>query len=68
MQAASRVAREIREKAERFVKRGNSDYHQIQVAAYYKAQARGFVADHELDDWLEAEQEFNKRTASGGTD
>ncbi|MDR4516535.1 MAG: DUF2934 domain-containing protein [Nitrosomonas sp.] len=29
----------------------------IQVAAYYKAQARGFAPGYELDDWLAAEKE-----------
>ncbi len=29
----------------------------IAVAAYFKAQARGFAPGHELDDWLIAEQE-----------
>ena len=26
--------------------------------AYYKAESRGFEPGHELEDWLEAEQEF----------
>lgn len=29
----------------------------IAVAAYFKAEARGFSPGRELDDWLEAEQE-----------
>lgn len=29
----------------------------IAVAAYYKAQARGFQPGHELEDWLAAEAE-----------
>ena len=29
----------------------------IMVAAYYKAQSRGFDPGHDLDDWLEAERE-----------
>jgi hypothetical protein len=29
----------------------------IATAAYYKAEARGFTPDHELDDWLAAEAE-----------
>lgn len=29
----------------------------IQVAAYYKAQARGFKPGYELEDWLAAEKE-----------
>lgn len=34
--------------------------HRIAVSAYYKAQARGFVPGHELDDWLAAEAEVNQ--------
>ena len=29
----------------------------IATAAYYKAEARGFMPGQELDDWLEAESE-----------
>jgi len=31
----------------------------IATAAYYKAEARGFIPGQELDDWLEAEAEQN---------
>jgi hypothetical protein len=30
----------------------------IAVAAYYRAEQRGFAAGHELDDWLQAEQDI----------
>jgi hypothetical protein len=30
----------------------------IAIAAYYKAQSRGFAPNHEVDDWLEAEKEI----------
>jgi len=30
----------------------------IAELAYYKAESREFEPGHELDDWLEAEQEF----------
>ena len=30
----------------------------ISVAAYYKAQTRGFIAGQELDDWLAAEKNY----------
>jgi hypothetical protein len=33
----------------------------IATTAYYKAEARGFVPNLELDDWLEAEAEFEER-------
>jgi hypothetical protein len=32
----------------------------IATAAYYKAEARGFIPGLEIDDWLEAETELNK--------
>jgi hypothetical protein len=32
----------------------------IAVAAYYRAERRGFAPGGELDDWLEAERELNK--------
>ncbi|MEW6512704.1 MAG: DUF2934 domain-containing protein [Pseudomonadota bacterium] len=31
----------------------------IATNAYYKAEERGFVPGHELDDWLTAETEIN---------
>lgn len=36
---------------------GNERSVRIAVAAYYKAQARGFQPGHELEDWLAAEAE-----------
>jgi hypothetical protein len=32
----------------------------IAVAAYYKAEKRGFTAGGEVGDWLEAENELNR--------
>lgn len=32
----------------------------IAIAAYFKAQARGFAPGHELDDWLAAEAEVKQ--------
>lgn len=37
----------------------------IAVAAYYKAQARGYEPGHELQDWLDAEAEIMKKTRKG---
>ena len=37
----------------------------IAALAYFKSQARGFSPGHELDDWLEAEQEINGSSSSG---
>lgn len=36
---------------------------QIADAAYFRAQARGFVPGHALEDWLEAEREVDARLA-----
>jgi hypothetical protein len=33
----------------------------IREAAYFKAEKRGFAPGHELDDWLEAEEEIDKK-------
>jgi|KBSSwiStaDraftv2_1062776.scaffolds.fasta_scaffold5350494_1 hypothetical protein len=33
----------------------------IAVAAYYRAQQRGFEPGHELDDWIAAEAEVRQR-------
>jgi hypothetical protein len=34
----------------------------IREAAYFKAEKRGFAPGHELDDWLEAEEEEDERS------
>jgi len=39
------------------------DYRWIAVAAYYKALARGFTPNHDYEDWLEAEQDYQRRLA-----
>ena len=36
-------------------------YRLIQESAYFKAKARGFAAGHEVQDWIEAEQEVRQR-------
>lgn len=36
----------------------------IAVAAYFKAQARGFAPGGELDDWLQAESEIGLGAAT----
>lgn len=30
----------------------------VAEAAYFRAQQRGFISGHEVDDWLDAEQEM----------
>ena len=34
----------------------------IAVAAYYKAEARGYEPGHEMQDWLDAEAEIMEKT------
>jgi hypothetical protein len=36
-------------------------YEDISVAAYYRAERRGFEPGHELEDWLAAERELAER-------
>jgi hypothetical protein len=38
----------------------------IEEAAYHHAQARGFEAGHEVEDWLAAEAEVDARLSSEG--
>ena len=35
-------------------------HRRIEVAAYFKAEKRGFAPGHALDDWLEAEREIDE--------
>jgi hypothetical protein len=35
----------------------------IATAAYYKAEARGFIPGLEIDDWVAAEKELSKSAA-----
>ncbi len=39
----------------------------IAVAAYYRAEQRGFSPDQELEDWLQAEKEIESRAVGGGS-
>jgi hypothetical protein len=38
---------------------------QIAIAAYYRAQRRGFAPGGELEDWLEAERELLEQEGAG---
>lgn len=38
----------------------------VREAAYHRAEARGFAAGHELEDWLVAEAEVNSRMNGEG--
>ena len=41
---------------------GNEEEQKLMIseAAYYRAENRGFVPDHELEDWLEAEKQIKE--------
>ena len=41
-------------------------YKMIAVAAYYRAERRGFCGGHELEDWIEAEAEIDRVFGLGG--
>lgn len=38
----------------------------ISQAAYFRAEARGFAPDGDLEDWLDAEAEIDERLAAHG--
>jgi hypothetical protein len=40
----------------------NNGLNLIAVAAYYKAEARGFTSRYEEEDWLEAEAEIDRHS------
>lgn len=39
----------------------------IAIAAYYRAERRGFAPGRELEDWLEAERELDRAAAAVAT-
>lgn len=41
-----------------------SRFERISIAAYYRAQARGFVPGQAMDDWLTAEAEVDRTAAA----
>lgn len=47
------------EEVEATADRSGARLQHIATAAYFKAEARGFQPGKELDDWLEAEAEFD---------
>ncbi|MCB1786658.1 MAG: DUF2934 domain-containing protein [Chromatiaceae bacterium] len=49
----------FRDIARRFDFARNGRHKKIELAAYYKAEKRGFAPGRELDDWLEAEREVD---------
>jgi hypothetical protein len=54
----------LMEKEKQFLLPSEHHHHEIEVAAYFKAEQRGFAPGHELDDWLEAEREYENRVAA----
>lgn len=43
-------------------------HHLIRLAAYLRAEQRGFTPGSELHDWFEAEREVKRRFAAGGAE
>jgi len=39
----------------------------IAIAAYYRAERRGFAPGREIEDWLEAEREVDRGTTAGAS-
>ncbi|OGA53663.1 MAG: hypothetical protein A3F74_02290 [Betaproteobacteria bacterium RIFCSPLOWO2_12_FULL_62_58] len=39
----------------------------VAEAAYFRAERRGFATGGEVDDWIQAETEIDRLTASGGS-
>jgi hypothetical protein len=50
----------------RFIARADAKSREASIAelAYFRAQSRGFEPGHEVEDWLEAEAEFDRRQGS----
>ena len=48
----------VREESVETGANGEETREQIAVAAYYKAEGRGFTPGFELEDWLESEREL----------
>jgi hypothetical protein len=44
----------------------NARHQRIAIAAYYRAELRGFEPGYEMEDWLEAEREVGEREGSRG--
>ncbi len=42
-------------------------YRRIAEGAYFRAEARGFAGDRQIDDWLAAERDIDAWTVSFGT-
>src|ERR1051325_5204394 len=40
-------------------------HEEVAIAAYYRAEKRGFGGDRQLEDWLEAERELLAKSADG---
>ncbi|HUX83467.1 MAG TPA: DUF2934 domain-containing protein [Halothiobacillus sp.] len=41
-------------------KENGNEYEHNATAAYYRAEARGFIPGYEIEDWLEAESQLNR--------
>jgi hypothetical protein len=49
----------------RAVRSASDRRERIAVAAYYNAEHRGFAAGRDVDDWLEAERQIDRRLPGG---
>lgn len=58
----------LAKKAAAFANPECSRYEQISVSAYFRAEHRGFVPGHDLEDWLQAEREFDALVESWGVE
>ena len=50
---------QIREAPSRAAVGPKERYHEVAEAAYFRAEHRGFLPGNELQDWLDAEAEFD---------
>jgi hypothetical protein len=56
----SATLRQIRESPARAAVGPKEHYQGVAEAAYFRAEHRGFLPGHELQDWLDAEAELDK--------
>jgi len=57
----------VRSRSTALPERFSLDHHaDIARAAYFRAERRGFARGHEIEDWLEAENELRRRFIGQG--
>jgi hypothetical protein len=68
----SQIARRFRVNQKKSAEKAQSSFasqmeeriREIELAAYRKAERRGFTPGHEVEDWLEAEREIDEEALS----